>query len=63
MDQSISAIIGAIIFIAFTAGLAESIDAAPFVIIVMIVIGFVCIETYQVIKEQMNAKNRKNPSK
>ena len=63
MDQSISAVIGAIIFAAFAAGLAESIGAAPFIIIVIVVIGLVGVSTYQVIKEQLNANNGNNSSK
>ena len=38
MDNLISGVIAAVIFIAFTAGLAESIGAIPFIIIVAIVI-------------------------
>ena len=63
MDQSISAVIGAMIFAVFTAGLAESIGAAPFIIIVIIVIGLVGVDTYEVIKEQLFSGNSNKPSK
>lgn len=51
MDQSISAVIGAIIFTAFVAGLAESIGATPFIIIVLIVVVAMGFCVVQVIKE------------
>ena len=63
MDQSISAVIGALIFAAFAAGLAESIGAAPFIIIVIVVIGLVSVCTYQVIKEQLFSSNSNNSAK
>lgn len=39
MDNLISGLIAAAVFIAFVAGLAESIGAVPFIVIVAIVIG------------------------
>ena len=63
MDQSISSVIGAVIFSVFAAGLAESIGAAPFIIIVIIVIGLVGVSTYQVIKEQLFSGNSNNSAK
>ena len=61
MDQSISAVIGAIIFTAFAAGLAESIGSPPFVIIVAIVIGMMGYDTYQVIRESWGSDNSNGP--
>ena len=63
MDQSISAVIGAIIFIAFTAGLAESIGAIPFILIVGLVIVLVVINTWETIKESLANGNSKKISK
>ena len=55
MDQSISAILGAIIFIAFAAGLAESIGSIPFYIIVGSVIFMLGIDTVQLIRDQIKS--------
>lgn len=61
MDNMITSIIGAIIFIAFTAGLAESIGEAPFIIIVAIVILMMGVDVYQSIREGLQQeKNNKS---
>ena len=57
MDNMITSLIGAAIFIAFTAGLAESIAETPFIIIVAIVIIMMGIDVYQSIKEGFDDKN------
>ena len=62
MDQTISAIIGAIIFIAFTAGLAESIGSIPFFLIVGIVIVLMGFGTIEVIKKSLKNGNSNNSS-
>lgn len=56
MDESISAIIGALIFSAFVAGLAESIGAIPFILIVSIVIVLMGIDTIEVVKKALKSK-------
>ena len=63
MDQIISAIIGGIIFAAFVAGLAESIGAIPFIIIVTVVIGFMSIDVYQLIRDTLKSGNSSQSSK
>lgn len=63
MDQAISAVIGAIVFIAFTGGLAESIGAIPFILIVTIVIGLVCFDTWEVIKGAIKPNGSNESSK
>ena len=61
MDESISSIIGAVIFTAFVAGLAESIGSVPFWIIVLFVIALMSIDTVQIIKTSWgNYKNNNN---
>ncbi|NNE63090.1 MAG: hypothetical protein HKN34_03320 [Gammaproteobacteria bacterium] len=57
MDNMITSIIAAIIFIAFTAGLAESIGETPFIFIVAIVIVMMGIDVYQSIREGYDDKN------
>lgn len=51
MDNMISGILGAIIFIAFVGGLAQSIGATPFVIIVILVIIMLLVDLTQSIKK------------
>ncbi len=63
MDQIFSAIIGGIIFAAFVAGLAESIGAIPFIIIVALVIGLMSFDVYQLIKETLKPGNSNRSSK
>lgn len=58
MDNMITSIIGSIIFIAFTAGLAESIGETPFIIIVAIVIVMMGIDVYQSIKAGLQDENK-----
>ena len=56
MDLAFSAIIGAIVFVAFTAGLAESINTPPFYVIVGLVIVLMGLDTFQTFKEQINRR-------
>lgn len=51
MDNMISGLIAIVVFAAFVAGLAESIGAVPFIIIVAIVLAMVGFDMYQSIKE------------
>ena len=62
MDNMITSIIAAIIFIAFAAGLAESIGETPFIIIVGIVILMMGIDVYQSIREGLQQEKDKNSS-
>lgn len=47
MDNLISGIIGGVLFIAFTAGLADSIGHIPFYIIVALVVTMLLVDLYQ----------------
>ncbi|MBF0276797.1 MAG: hypothetical protein HQM13_03365 [SAR324 cluster bacterium] len=51
MDNLISGIISALVFIAFVGGLAESIGAIPFIIIVVIVIIMMLVVLVESVKE------------
>ena len=59
MDNMITSIIAAAIFIAFTAGLANSISEGPFIIIVAIVILMMGFDVYQSIKEGLKEEKEK----
>lgn len=48
MDQVITTVIGMIIFTAFVAGLAESIGALPFMIIVSLVVAAMGYNAFEV---------------
>ena len=63
MDQSISAVIGAVIFAWFTIGLAESIGAIPFIVIVGLVIVLMTIDVVQLVKDRWNPKDSNQSSK
>ena len=62
MDNMITSLIAAVIFIAFTAGLANSIGELPFIIIVGIVILMMGYDVFQSIKEGLQQKKDKNSS-
>lgn len=51
MDNMISGVLSAAIFIAFTAGLADSIGALPFIIIVASVIAMVLYDLRDSVKK------------
>ena len=57
MDNLISSILAAIVFIAFVAGLANSIGEPPFIAIVTIVIVLMSIDVVQSIKRGFEKKN------
>ena len=63
MDQTISAVIVAIIFTAFVTGLAESIGAIPFIIIVLIVVTAMGYGVVEMFKEQWKSGNSNQTSK
>lgn len=58
MDNMITSVIAAVIFIAFTAGLAQSISEGPFIVIVAIVIVMMGFDVYQSIKAGFRDKNK-----
>jgi hypothetical protein len=58
MDNMITSVIAAAIFIAFTAGLAESIGETPFIVIVAIVIVMMGFDVYQSIREGYDENNK-----
>ena len=60
MDNLITSIIGAVIFIWFTAGLAESIGEIPFFIIVAVVIVLLLIDIYQTARAEFSSKKPNN---
>ena len=57
MDNLISSILAATVFIAFVAGLANSIGETPFIVIVTIVIVLMSIDVVQSIKRGFEKKN------
>lgn len=59
MDNMISGIIAAVIFVAFVAGLAHSIAEPPFIVIVGIVCIMMGVDVYQSIKSGL-AEEKKN---
>ena len=61
MDNIITGAIAVVIFLAFAGGLAESIGAIPFILIVVIVGAMLCVDFYQSAKEGL-AEERKKKS-
>ena len=59
MDNIITGVLSALLFIAFVAGLAASIGEMPFIIIVGIVSVMVLVDLTQSIKQGFSARNRK----
>ena len=59
MDQAFTAVIGAIIFSAFVLGLAESISAVPFFVIVGLVVVAMSYGVFEVVKEWLKPGNSK----
>lgn len=60
MDNMIAGILSAALFIAFVAGLAESINAIPFMLIVGIVSIMVLIDLVQSIKQGVSGPDQKS---
>ncbi len=59
MDNLITGLIAAVIFIAFVAGLAETIATIPFAIIVAIVIGLMLTDFVQSVKQGFREEKKK----
>lgn len=60
MDNIITGVLSAALFMAFVIGLAVSIDAVPFMIIVGIVCLMVLTDLLQSIKQGASARHRKS---
>ena len=58
MDNIITGVLSASLFIAFVAGLAESIGEVPFIIIVGIVSVMVLVDLTQSIKQGISARKQ-----
>ena len=58
MDNMISGLIAAAIFIPFVVGLAVSIGAAPFAIIVVIVVAMMLFDFYQSVRDAPRRKGQ-----
>lgn len=59
MDNIITGAIAVAIFLAFTGGLAESIGAIPFIMIVIIVGAMLLVDFYQSAKEGLEEERKK----
>ena len=59
MDNIITGAIGVIMFLAFTGGLAESIGAIPFILIVVVVGAMLCVDFYESAKEGLQQEKEK----
>ena len=59
MDNIITGAIAVAMFLAFAGGLAESIGAIPFILIVVIVGAMLCTDFYQSAKEGLEEERRK----
>ena len=60
MDNIITGAIAVVLFLAFAGGLAESIDAIPFVMIVIIVGAMLVTDFYQSAKEGLRQEKQQN---
>ncbi len=59
MDNIITGAIAVAIFLAFVLGLAQSIGALPFVLIVVIVSAMICTDFYQSAKQGLKEERQK----
>ena len=59
MDNIITGAIAVAIFLAFVLGLAHSIGALPFVLIVVIVSAMICTDFYQSAKQGLKEEQQK----
>lgn len=59
MDNIITGAIAVVIFLAFAGGLAESIGAVPFILIVIIVGIMLLVDFYQSAREGLEEERRK----
>ena len=62
MDNIITGAISVGIFMAFVLGLAGSIEAMPFVIIVIIVCAMLCTDYFQSVRESLQSGKEKKSS-
>ena len=62
MDNIITGAISVAIFMAFVLGLAGSIKAMPFVIIVIIVCAMLCTDYFQSVRESLQSGKQKKSS-
>ena len=60
MDNIITGAISVGIFMAFVLGLAGSINALPFVIIVIVVCAMLCTDYIQSVRESLQSEKQKN---
>ena len=60
MDNIITGAISVAMFLAFAGGLAESIGALPFILIVIIVAAMLCTDFYESAKEGLQQQKEKN---
>ena len=63
MDNLITGLIAAVIFIAFVAGLAETINTIPFAIIVFAVIAMMLVDFGQSVKKGFSEDRKKAAKK
>ena len=61
MDNIITGAISVAIFMAFVLGLAGSIQALPFAIIVIIVCAMLCTDYFQSVRESLQSGQEKTP--
>ena len=57
MDNLITSIVATTIFIAFVVGLAQSIGATPFFVIVAIVVVLLLVDVFQTARAEFTNKN------
>ena len=62
MDNIITGAIAVAVFLAFALGLAESIGALPFVVIVVTVSALLCTDFYQSSREGLQAEKQNRDS-
>jgi len=62
MDNIITGAIAVAVFLAFVLGLAESIGALPFAVIVVAVATLLCIDFYQSSREGLQAEKQSRDS-
>ena len=62
MDNIITGAISVGIFMAFVLGLAGSIEALPFAIIVIIVCAMLCTDYFQSVRESLQSAKQKKSS-
>ena len=60
MDNIITGAISVAMFLAFAGGLAESIGAIPFILIVVIVGAMLCIDYYESAREGLRQEREKS---